>query len=395
MKQRRDLLILLALFAALVGFTILGPGRSQDNGLSNKTTTHSSGTGGTMALLRWTRALGYDARRLQYTDFELDEQAAALFILNPTERISRQHAMTVLEWVESGGTLILADDRTSFFGETEELLAELKLALRIYDEAAEDAEGGIFDAAIERAPVLQPILNTPPLQEVRVQTNQFIEVEREDVARLIGLGDAPILVGIRQGQGYIYVSSATHPFTNAGLDDERNADLVLNLLRRVPDGGRILFDEYHHGFFTPPSLRSVVLSNPWGWALVYALAVLVAYLILTGRRFGQPVPLREEVALRSSAEYVESMADLFQRAGKRNFVRQHYYTAFKRRLARPYGINPNLDDADFVAELSRQRDVDATVLRGLLGRLRQSQMSEEALLRAIAETDAVEVKRKT
>jgi hypothetical protein len=88
------------------------------------------------------------------------------------------------------------------------------------------------------------------------------------------------------------------------------------------------------------------------------------------------------------------MADLFQRGGKRNFVRQHYYTAFKRRLARPYGINPNLDDEDFVAELSRQRDVDATVLRGLLGRLRQSQISEEALLRAIAETDAVEVKRK-
>ncbi len=392
MKQRRDILILLALLAALVGFTILGPGRSQEDGLSNKTTTHSSGARGTMALLRWTRALGYDARQLQYTDFALDEQTAALFILNPTERISQQHALAVLEWVEAGGTLILADDRTSFVGETEALLEELGLDLRVYDE---ETEGGIFAVAIEHAPVLQPIMNAPPLQEVLARTNQFIEIEREDVARLIGLSDAPVLVGIRRGQGYIYVSSATYPFTNAGLEDDRNADLVLNLLRRVPAGGVIHFDEYHHGFFTLPSLRSVVLSNPWGWALVYALAVLVAYLILTGRRFGQPIPLREEVALRSSAEYVESMADLFQRGGKRNFVRQHYYTAFKRRLARPHGINPNLDDEAFVAALSRQWDVDAATLMGLLHRLRQSHISEEALLRVIAETDAVEARRKT
>lgn len=390
MKQRRDLLILLALFVALVVFTILGPGRSQDDGLSMVPTTHSSAETGAMALLRWTRTLGYDAGQLQYTDFELDEQTAALFILNPSIPISANEAATILEWVETGGTLILADDRTHLFGETDELLEELDVAIRVYDEETEE---NIFAVAIERAPVLQPVLNAPPIQEVLAQTNQIIEVERDDVARLIGMGDQPVLIGLRQGQGYIYISSATYPFTNVGLRNEQNANLMLNLLRRVPAGGQVLFDEYHHGFFTPPSLRSIVLKSPWGWALIYTLAIMTAYLILTGRRFGQPVPLREEVVLRSSAEYVESMADLFQRGGKRNFVQQHYYTAFKRRLARPYGINPGLDDADFVAELAFQREVDQAALLTLLRRLRQPNLSEEALLRVVAEADAMSVRR--
>jgi hypothetical protein len=205
-----------------------------------------------------------------------------------------------------------------------------------------------------------------------------------------------VLLGLRHGAGYIYLSSASYPFTNEGLRDERHAALVLNLLRRVPEGGRILFDEYHHGFYEPPSLLGTIVSNAWGWGLLYALGIGAVYLLLSGRRFGRPVPLREETRRRSSAEYIESMADLFQRGGKRSFVLRHYHDSLKRHLARPYGISPHLDDAAFVRELARYRQLseeDQERLRTLLARMRREQIGEDELLRLIAEADAARSRR--
>ena len=72
------------------------------------------------------------------------------------------------------------------------------------------------------------------------------------------------------------------------------------------------------------------------------------FLLLGGRRFGRAVPLKEEHERRSSAEYVESIADLYQRGGKRAYMLRHFYADFKRRLAQPYGINPQVDDREFV-----------------------------------------------
>jgi hypothetical protein len=80
------------------------------------------------------------------------------------------------------------------------------------------------------------------------------------------------------------------------------------------------------------------------------------------------------------------MADLFQRGGKRGFILQHYALMFKRRLARPYGINAMLDDEAFVSELARYREIDQAALRALLARLRREQVSEDELLRVVNET---------
>jgi hypothetical protein len=381
MTRRRDVIILIALFAILVVFTILGPGQSQEESFSSLPTTHSSQPGGALALLRWLQDMGYAAERLEYTAFELEADTEALFILNPSRPINRTDAQRVLEWVEQGGTLVLVDDQSQLFAASNQLLQSLDIDIERYEPADTDAED-----YIEQAPVLQPVFTEPALNTLPARTSQVLAAEREDAAHLAGMEDGIVLSGLKQGRGYIYISSASFPFTNQGLQEAESAALVLNLLRRVSAGGHILFDEYHHGFVRPPTMRSVLLSTTWGWALLYSIAVLAAYLVVTGRRFGRPVPLREEVTLRSSAEYVESMADLFQRGGKRGFILQHYALMFKRRLARPYGINAMLDDEAFVSELARYREIDQAALRALLARLRREQVSEDELLRVVNET---------
>jgi hypothetical protein len=172
------------------------------------------------------------------------------------------------------------------------------------------------------------------------------------------------------------------------LRDRQHAALVLNMLRRAPPGGRILFDEYHHGLVAPPAPTDGLLRTPWGWAGIYAVTVTALFLLLGGRRFGRAVPLREEVERRSSAEYVESIADLYQRGGKRAYMLRHFYASFKRRLAQPYGINPQVDDREFVYQLARLRPIDEAALLALLAQLRATPASDAELLRVVAAADA-------
>ncbi len=83
------------------------------------------------------------------------------------------------------------------------------------------------------------------------------------------------------------------------------------------------------------------------------------------------------------------MADLFQRGGKRSYILRHFYQSFKRRLARPAGINPQLDDSAFVRELGRSREVDEPALLALLGRLRNERIGEADLVRTVADAEAM------
>jgi hypothetical protein len=378
-KNRRDILIIAGLFLALILFVALGPSRQPSSSAPSEATTHSSADEGALALYSWVQALGYSARRLEYRAFALDEQDAALVIINPTERIDRTQSRAMLDWVERGGTLIFADDSSALFGPANALLAELDVETTVYSTTA----------TITRAAPAQPALDQPPLDAAPVRTDRKLIFRSNDYVKLIGTPDATVVAGIKRGSGYIYLSAAAYPFTNAGLRDEANAALALNMLRRVPAGGRVLFDEYHHGYFTPPSTTRLLFGSPWGWAAAYATLALALYLILSGRRFGQPVPLREEIARRSSAEYVESMADLFQRGGKRAYILGHYHAAFKRRLAKPLGVNPQLPDDEFARELARHRELDERALLAMLARLRAQRLDEAELVRTVAAADAL------
>jgi hypothetical protein len=345
MKNRRDILIIAGLFLALSLFVAFGPGRRPAQSAPQRATTHSSESDGALALYSWAREMGYDARRLEYRPFALDEQDAALVILSPSRPIRRPEARAALDWVEAGGTLILADDTPALFGAANALFEELDFDTTVFSDTE----------ALARAAPAQPALDQPPLGDAPVRADRVLVPRTDDYVALLGKPGALVVAGLKRGEGYIYLSSAAHPFTNEGLRAPENAALALNMLRRVPAGGRIQFDEYHHGYFTPPSNTRIMLGSPWGWAAAYAALAVALFLVLSGRRFGRPVPLKEESARRSSAEYVESMADLFQRGGKRAYILRHYHSALKRRLAKPLGISPQLDDAAFVRELARAR----------------------------------------
>src|SRR5581483_10571383 len=122
MHNRRDILIIAGLFLALILFIAFGPARQPQPNDPAEATTHSSAPEGALALYTWVRDLGYDGRRLEYRNFALSDDDAALVMINPSEAVNRTQARAVLDWVSNGGTLILALDRNALFGSQNELL---------------------------------------------------------------------------------------------------------------------------------------------------------------------------------------------------------------------------------------------------------------------------------
>jgi hypothetical protein len=376
--MRRDALILAGLYVALAAFIALGPGRSVSDPSAGSHSSHSSGPDGALALYRWLGSMGYEVERLQYQEFTPLPAADLLIVLGPSERFAREEAEAVAAWVADGGALLVAEERAGAFGDAAPLLDAFELEVA-------PAPGGA--GPIAAAPVLQPALSAPLALRLRAETAAILRSQRADLAPLAGTTEAPVVAGLQVGEGYVYASSAAHLFSNAGLGAADNAALVLNILRRVPPGGRIVFDEVHHGFVSQPSLRALLLGTPWGWAILYAAATLAGYLALTGRRFGRPVPLKAEAQRRSSAEYLESMAGLLRRAGKLDYAQAHFRASFKRRLARAHGLNPQLEDPAFVESLAETNPGLARPAQEILARLAGPIGSEADLLRVVAAAD--------
>ena len=381
MRRWRDLLLILGLFGALIAFTVYGPGQNEPEQEGQPGSAHSAGPDGALGLQRWLESIGYDARNLEYSEWRIPDEAAVLFMLDPQrEPVTAEDAAETLRWVRDGGTLVLVDTTPTLAFGRNELLETLQATVVISDDIQ----------AIDHARAVQPLLSTPPVISVPVNTSSALELRRDDYLPLLQTRLGDTLVGLQEGRGYIYLASTLYPFTNDGIQEPGSGPLLLNMLARVAPDAVVLFDEYHHGYRTPPTVRRVALQQGWGWAVLYTMLVVGLYIVLTGRRFGRPVPLRADVARRSSAEYVQSLAMLFRRAGKRSYVLAHYHSQLKRRLARPYGFVPPADDAAFVDELLRYRgitDEQAARLRTLLAQLRGT-VSEEQLVRLVRAADA-------
>lgn len=385
MNRWRDLLLVLVLFGTLIGFTIYTARQSTSSNMAPAGSTYSADAQGTYALRSWLQELGYRTDLFQYTSWALPADAAALLMLAPqAEPITAQEAEETLRWVREGGTLIIIVSQPAGIGISSGALLE-----------ALDARISIADADTEPVPapirVSQPVLTVPPTTQITADDRAVIELERDEYVPLAITPRGDVLVGFAEGQGYVYLGTSLAPFSNSTIQQPDNPQLVLNLLRRVPAGGRVLFDEYHHGFVQAPALTRSMLDYWWGRAALYGLLVTGLYLVLNGRRFGKPVPLPQDVARRSTAEYAQSLGTLFRRSGKRDYIAQHYAERLKRRIARAYGFVPSTTDDEFMRDVARYaapREERLQALGRVLAQFRTA-TSDEQLAQAVRTADTL------
>lgn len=370
------LIALLAALLIIVLVAVVTPGGSDDSDPSSR----SAGRAGTLALYTWLGGggggLGLDVRRVS-GDFDL-AGTDVLVVVEPTVSFSGPEVDAVESFLRGGGELVLAVDETTL-PNAQDLLD------RIHVGATSTVSGGDARPA-------QPLDPGDRVGRVPVAGALGLATPAGVVPLLERDGRA-VLVGTPVGAGRAYVLGSPYPLGNYGLEPRHgDADaMVLALLERSR-GGRVAFDEVHHGEGSSGGALAV-LDGPVGVAGLAAALVLLALLGLGGRRLGRPVPAGDPARVPSVREFVTAMAGLYERSGRLGGVAERYATELKERVGGAAGVEPQLDDAAFVDRLGGSGEARAEAVAAVLGRARAlaaGRPGDAALLALARQVDDVE-----
>jgi hypothetical protein len=333
----------------------------------------SSAPDGALALKLWIKELKYNVDEQVLENFIPPKDAAILFVLEPLFPTEKE-MQPLDDWVEAGGTLIAIGDQYGTY-----------LLLDHFDFTLHYLSGQRVIPARET-----PLLDSPAaldLQNAKVRA--VLQSKRDDFVVLAAYQGQPVLVSFEQGKGRVILGTISSAFTNAGLKQSGNPELVLNILALARVKGTVWFDEWHHGLQGGSPILGpgqFLRRTPVGHALLFVVFTVVIVLFIQGRGFGRPVPLPQEIKRRGAWEHVTGIANLSRRAAHRSAVMLQYHQQIKRKLGHRYRLDPSLDDKQYVDLLAGYNpSLQKDELLRLLKRLQRRDISEAEMVQLAAE----------
>jgi hypothetical protein len=378
----RRLQLLGGLFLALVAALIVLPPSTERQA---PLTVYSAEPGGGKALWLWLEALGYRVTTLEGDRYAIGQDVSVVLLLAPTQPLTPQVLAELERWTRRGGRLIVVSDNFM----TRELLEGFGI-------------GQHRSSAVTQAVPAAPGRLDPALERLTVDTSQSLAkderasgwtpllVGTDDEEAAAGDSDAddrPILAArVSFGRGEVIALTAPDLLSNDGLRTAANARLALSLIgdARQGGGGRIAFDELHHGFgmLQGRSLYALVLDHAWGRTILLGSVLVLLFLLWRGRRFGRAVPLFVDRG-RSLGELVTSQASLYRAGGKRAFAAEHLERQLRHDLALAVGLPADATDDEIAARARVVGRDPASALRSL--HETRAARSDRALLAAVRE----------
>jgi hypothetical protein len=376
MKQlSRDSWLAIGLFVVLLLVTVAAAIQQTREKAPPPLASFSSAPDGAQALWLWLAELDYSVSNEAAKIFRLPKETSLMLMLEPFAEITPAEWQTIDDWVEDGGTLMLVGDQWG-----------AALAARHYEFNLRSLSSPTSTLTTQT-----PLLVSPPATPTNVQPGAYFETSRDDFVTHLAVESGPVILSFEREAGRVILSAAPFPCSNAGLKEEGNPSLVLNLVSAANRPGVIWFDEWHHGRRSDQA--EVVGPGDWlrytsaGHSMLYVAAIIFVALVLQGRRFGRPVPLPKDISRRAPLEYITAIANLGRRAGHRPAVLRQYHHWLKRGLGQRYRLNPTLPDDEYVDQLAKfNPTLDATALRNLLACLRWGKVSESEMIQLAAET---------
>lgn len=353
------LFVALAVVAVVSAGTGGGPASS---GFGRSGSIYDESPGGASVLRRYLEGVGLTVVPIQGDRFAPSAAGiTTLFMLGATDTIEAADLSALHDFVRLGGTLVIATD----LGLNER---------RLLDDFGLSPRG----AAIRSGDVAvrSMAFAIPPVRTLTVDYGLGFRTG-DDATVLIQADGTPFVALASEGRGRVFAVGSLAPFVNAGIGSSDNGRFVLALAQGA---ARIGIDEYHHGARPAPEFTALLVQTWLGRALLAMLGLTFAYLALTGRRLGPPLPLDPRPP-RSSLEYVRSFAGLARRSGHGEIARRRLRDDLQRELAKQSGLDPRTDFDRVTNALAAQSPTRAAEARrlyqALAGRLR-----DDALVRA-------------
>lgn len=372
MRLSRDSWLAIGLVLLLSVITVAAA-YQQNKSLTIPYLSTSAAPDGALALKLWLDELGYSPLEETPSVFQPPQHAKLILILEPLLLVSEREWDQLDQWIERGGTLILAGNG---------LAAAYAFHHFDFSLAYLDEETDSLSAA---APLL---LSPPQTDPAPVASTLYLSPARTDFVPLLTADGRPVILAFDRGQGRVILSATAYPFSNKGLKEDASAAMVLNLIALTTQSGRAWLDDWHHGIQT----EAILGPGQWlrrtsaGHALLFVAGVIFLALLLQGRAFGRPVPLQREIKRRGPLEHVTAVANLNRKAGHRADVLRQYHQWVKRHLGHRYRLDPSLPDEEYAAQLAKYNPaLDKEKLLHLLQRLNQANVSESEMVKLAEE----------
>ncbi|MEO7716897.1 MAG: DUF4350 domain-containing protein [Capsulimonas sp.] len=279
-------------------------------------------------------------------------------------RLTEKDAAKLRSWLQSGHTLILLTSRlaTGKIAGSKEKTTTFGDAMDVIVESSSTA-GGKTDFAPR-------LMTRDTMDLLRVHMTSGVRIRRSvpDGLGLFGDEDGSVAASIPIGAGRLIVIADGQFASNGNIAAADNAEFLDNLLHHhAKRGDTILFDEYHHGDAVIDSGATLwsALGQPLQFALWQLLAAGLLLAFALGSRFGSPVPLMQN-AQRTSSEYVESLSNLYQRAGASATALETIYRHFLREVTGRLALPPDTSLENVAAVAARRSSVPLADVRQLL-----------------------------
>jgi hypothetical protein len=297
--------------------------------------------------------------------------------------VSKNDARALLKWVAKGNTLLLAGREPTGLHEA------LRVALpEAKDEARDDTPQAVTQVELSGY--------TRGVEGLEVEGRPRVSGPPEAVP-LWWVGDAPGALLVPHGKGRVLVLPDPSPLTHRGLRRADNVLLLYNVAALAVEGGRVYFDEYHHG------IRSG--GGAWGYLRYHHQYGLLLQLLAVGAvaawavavRLGPARPTPEGRAA-DAVDYASAVARIYQRAGVRHLLADLLARDFLERLTALLRLRRLAAPAEIVAAWRKRHPESEArarleeLLRGA-GELRaaarrQERVAEAELLRWARAFDA-------
>jgi hypothetical protein len=311
--------------------------------------------------------MGYKTER--YTkDLEVlpDSDFKNFLIINPySTEIKENDSTKIIEYAKKGCKVLVAAD------ESDKILEALNVKF-LYPQ--EKNKSGLKGELAQEANSLDSSV------KARLKTDErYYETLLEDDLGIIA-------ASIKYDDGEIIIFSLPDIFNNNRINKADNVVVISNLLKYM-GGEDVGMDESLHGIINQGGKLDF---SPLVWTLIAQAGImLLMFYIAAMKRFGRPRRFASEM-LRTSTEYVHSLAGLFQKAGASGFVVENCLRGLKRRVASACRITPETTDKKLLENIRYSNLADEGIMTSYLEKINSARKGKD-----IAETELVKIYMET
>ena len=193
-----------------------------------------------------------------------------------------------------------------------------------------------------------------------------VAVNKDAPAPVVSLADerGVLLLDYAYGKGSVVILSDPFIVANNGVGRADNLLLATNVV--AGRGGLIAFDEFHQGRATTHNALFQYFAGTPVLAICAQLGLIgLAIVWSRGRRFARPLPL-PQVDRRSKLEFVASMAELEQRAKAHDLALENIYARVRRVLVRYAGLSNSSPRAEIARRVAARSGLNRDELEALM-----------------------------